>query len=76
MLHLRDAMLDAVLAADPVEDGLEDVPVAGTVYRRKATITPSSSIENIVEVGFFRPVGTSTTDVRFFHLATVFWLIP
>jgi hypothetical protein len=43
------------------------------VCRRKATITASSSIVSTVEEGF---VGTSATEVRFLHFATVFWLIP
>jgi hypothetical protein len=46
------------------------------VCRRKATITASSSIVSTVEEGFLGPVGTSATDVRPFHLMTVFWLIP
>jgi hypothetical protein len=29
-----------------------------------------------VEDGFFGPVGTSVTEVRLFHFATVFWLTP
>lgn len=39
-------------------------------------ITASSSIVSTVEAGFFGPVGRSATEVRFFHFATVFWLIP
>jgi hypothetical protein len=35
----------------------------------------SSSIDNTVDVGCFGPVGRSTTELRFFHLATVFGLI-
>lgn len=36
----------------------------------------SSSSDNIVDLGSRGPVGKSATDGRFFHLATVFWLIP
>jgi hypothetical protein len=36
----------------------------------------SSSIDNTVDFGSFGPVGRSATELRFFHLATVFWLIP
>jgi hypothetical protein len=32
----------------------------------------SSSIVSTVEVGFLGPVGTSLTEVRFFHFETVF----
>jgi len=32
----------------------------------------SSSGDRTVEAAFFGPVGRSATDVRFFHLATVF----
>ena len=39
-------------------------------------MTASSSIESTVDLGSFGPVGRSATEVRFFHLATVFWLIP
>jgi hypothetical protein len=40
---------------------------------RKATITASSSsIVSTAEEGVFGPVGTSATDVRFFHFETVF----
>jgi len=40
------------------------------------TITASCSIDSTVEVGFFGPVGTSATEVRRFHFATVFRLMP
>jgi hypothetical protein len=43
---------------------------------RKATTIASSSIDNIVDVGCLGPVGRSATERRFFHLATVFGLIP
>lgn len=36
----------------------------------------SSSMLSTVERASLRPVGRSLTAVRFFHLATVFWLIP
>lgn len=36
----------------------------------------SSSTVRTVDRGSFGPVGRSATEVRFFHLATVFWLIP
>lgn len=35
----------------------------------------SSSSDNIVDLGSRGPVGKSATDGRFFHLATVFWLM-
>jgi hypothetical protein len=39
-------------------------------------IAASSSIDSTVDFGSFGPVGRSVTELRFFHLATVFWLIP
>ena len=36
----------------------------------------SSSTERTVDFGSFGPVGTSVTEVRFFHFATVFWFTP
>jgi hypothetical protein len=36
----------------------------------------SSSIDSTVDLGSFGPVGRSATEVRLFHFATVFWLIP
>ena len=36
----------------------------------------SSSTDRTDDFGSFGPVGKSATDVRFFHLATVFWLMP
>jgi hypothetical protein len=39
-------------------------------------MTASSSTESTVERGSLGPVGRSTTEVRPFHFATVFWLIP
>jgi hypothetical protein len=36
----------------------------------------SSSIDSTVDFGSFGPVGKSVTEVRFLHLATVFWLMP
>jgi hypothetical protein len=36
----------------------------------------SSSIESTVDLAFLGPVGTSATDVRRFHLATVFGSMP
>ena len=38
----------------------------------KATTTASSSADRTVDLGSFGPVGTSATEVRPFHLATVF----
>jgi len=38
--------------------------------------TASSSVVSTVDFGFLGPVGKSATEVRFFHFATVFWLIP
>jgi hypothetical protein len=46
------------------------------VWRRKATIIASSSTDSTVDFGSLGPVGRSAVEVRFFHLATVFWLIP
>jgi hypothetical protein len=46
------------------------------VCLRKATITASSSINNTVDLAILGPVGRSAVAVRFFHLATVFWLMP
>jgi hypothetical protein len=37
-------------------------------------MTASSSIERTVDFGSFGPVGRSAAELRFFHLATVFWL--
>ncbi len=36
----------------------------------------SSLIDGTVDLGSFGPVGTSVTEVRLFHFATVFWLMP
>ena len=36
----------------------------------------SCSTVSIVDSAFFGPVGRSVAEVRRFHLATVFWLIP
>jgi len=36
----------------------------------------SSSIARTVDLASFGPVGTSATDERRLHLATVFWLTP
>ena len=46
------------------------------VCRRNATITASSSRVRTVDVASFGPVGRSVAEVRFFHFATAFWLIP
>ena len=46
------------------------------VCLRKATMIASSSTESTVDLGSRGPVRKSLTDDRFFHLATVFWLIP
>jgi hypothetical protein len=43
---------------------------------RNATTIASSSIDSTVDLASFGPVGRSATDVRLFHLATVFWLMP
>ncbi len=32
--------------------------------------------DSTVDLGSLGPVGRSVAEVRFFHLATVFWLIP
>jgi hypothetical protein len=42
----------------------------------EATIIASSSSDNTVEWASFGPVARSATDLRFFHFATVFWLMP
>jgi hypothetical protein len=47
---------------------------AGCVAGRRR-ITASSSIVSTLEDGFFGPVATSATEVRFFRFETVFWLI-
>ena len=39
-------------------------------------MTASSSIDKTVEGGALSPVGKSDTEVRAFHLATVFGLTP
>jgi len=44
--------------------------------RRNATIIASSPAERTVDLGCRGPVGRSVTADRFFHLATVFGLIP
>jgi hypothetical protein len=36
----------------------------------------SSSADRTVDFGSVGPVGRSATELRFFHFATVFWLIP
>jgi hypothetical protein len=36
----------------------------------------SSSIDSTVDFGRLGPVGRSATEPRFFHLATVFGLMP
>jgi hypothetical protein len=36
----------------------------------------SSSSDSTDDLTSFGPVGRSVTEARFFHLATVFWLIP
>ena len=41
--------------------------------QRMAAITASSSTERTVDFGSVGPVGKSVTQVRFFHLVTVFW---
>ena len=48
----------------------------GQVLHGSATTTASSSCDRTVECASFGPVGTSATDDRFFHFATVFWLMP
>jgi hypothetical protein len=42
----------------------------------KATMMASSSTDRTVDLGSLGPVGWSVTVPRFFHLATVFGLIP
>src|SRR4051794_17119356 len=45
-----------------------------SVCRRKPTMTASSSIDSTVDRGSFGPVRRSTTELRAFHLRTVFWI--
>ena len=52
--------------------GIEAVVQRQQGVRRRATMTASSSIDSTVDLATLGPVGR----VRFFHLATVFWLIP
>ena len=47
-----------------------------SVWRRNATTMASSSIESTVERGCLGPVRSSWPEGRFFHLATVFGLMP
>jgi len=42
----------------------------------KATMIASSSIESTVDFASFGPVFRSATHPRFFHLATIFGLMP
>ena len=60
------------------EGGLQGIEaiVEGQQCMRKATMTASSSSERTVDLGCLGPVGRSPTEVRRFHLATVFWLMP
>ena len=36
----------------------------------------SSSLDSVVDLACFGPVGRSWTDIRFFHFTTVLGLIP
>jgi hypothetical protein len=36
----------------------------------------ASSPDRTVDFGALGPIGRSATEVRFFHFATVFWLMP
>ena len=56
--------------------GVQAVVEWHSVCLRKATTIASSSGESTVERASFGPVGRSATEVRRFHLATVFRLIP
>jgi hypothetical protein len=47
-----------------------------SVWRRKATAIASSSGVRTVDFGSLGPVGTSATEVRFRHVATVFRFTP
>ena len=47
-----------------------------SVCRWKAMITASCSIDSTVDLATFGPVARSAVEVRRFHLATVFWLMP
>jgi len=41
-----------------------------------ATTIASSAIDSTVDLASLGPVGMSASEVRRFHLATVFWLTP
>jgi hypothetical protein len=42
----------------------------------RCAVLASSPVDRTVDFGSLGPVGRSTTDARFFQLATVFGLIP
>lgn len=47
-----------------------------SVCWRNATMMASSSSDRDVDFGSLGPVGRSAVALRFYHLATVFWLMP
>jgi hypothetical protein len=53
--------------------GIQAIVSGSSVYLRKA---PSSTEVKTVERTSFGPIGASLAKERFFHLATVFGLIP
>ncbi len=56
--------------------GIQASSSGSSVCLREATTIASSSSDSTVDRASFGPVGRSATDVRRFHLAIVFWLIP
>jgi len=44
--------------------------------RRAATMIAYSSTDRTVDLTSFGPAGRPETVSHFFHLATIFWLIP
>src|SRR5437763_7156261 len=60
----------------PVRPSPTSAHSSSKVCRRNAMTIASSSIDSTVEAGCFGPVGRSATELRLFHLATVFGLIP
>ncbi len=56
--------------------GEEAVIEGSGVWRRKPTITASSSADRLVDVGCRGQVGRKPGDGRFFHFATILGLMP
>lgn len=85
---LKKALSERILNAE-LDEHLEDESTKGNANRRnghsresvltgtsKMTLTIPRDRAGTVDFGSFGPVGRSATEVRFLHLATVFWLIP